>query len=156
MWDIKQERTHTWFSMLVEPGYVMSMGDAMGYLWTGKWPGIRAPEVEQVTINGKKASENVRLSINSLNTAAIAVMSSADSLIYHWEILPELRGGDLSEGGEIERKPQSLEGLFTTDINQPQIAFTTPSKVGPYRLFVYVQDRQSRVATANVPFYVLP
>ena len=35
-----------------------------------------------------------------------------------------------------------------------EIQFITPSKQGPYRLFVYIYDGENHAATANIPFWL--
>ncbi|QHT71202.1 hypothetical protein GXP67_33400 [Rhodocytophaga rosea] len=156
MWDVKQERTHTWFSMFIDTGEELSMVDALHYLWTGKPPVNSSPVVEPLQINGKMPQDNVVLDATSIHTASIKAFDAEDSLQYRWEILPELTGYELNEGGEGETKPEIIKGLYMSSINQAQIQFKAPPVEGPYRMFVYVLDGHHHVATANIPFYVIP
>jgi hypothetical protein len=156
MWDVKQERTHTWFSMFIDSGEELSMVDALHYLWTGKAPENSSPVVEPLRINGKLPQENVVLDATSIHTAYIKAFDAEDSLQYRWEVLPELTGTELKEGGEGETKPEMLKGLFVGATNQAKIQFRVPPVEGAYRMFVYVLDGHHHVATANIPFYVIP
>lgn len=156
MWDVKQERTHTWFSMFAVSGETVSMVDALHYLWTGKKPENTSPVVEPLRINGKQPRENVIISKDSIYAATIKASDAEDSLHYRWEILPELTGLQLNEGGDSEHKPRAVEGLFVGKADQSQLRFKAPALEGPYRLFVYVMDGRQHMATANIPFYVMP
>jgi hypothetical protein len=155
MWDVKQERTHTWFSLFIDSGEEMSMVDALHYLWTERWPENKSPVIEPITINGKKAIDNVVVVSDSIYTAAVVAYDEEDLLQYKWEILPEITGLNLNEGGDGEMKPESIKGLIVTAENYSQISFKTPSKEGAYRLYVYAFDGHKNVATANIPFYVM-
>jgi len=38
----KQERTPTWYGMFLSSGEATETVDVMEYIWTGRWPEIRA------------------------------------------------------------------------------------------------------------------
>jgi hypothetical protein len=74
----------------------------------------------------------------------------SDSLYYSWEILRE--GTDFPYGGQREKKPPAVPGLIVDSTIQ-KICFKAPEERGPYRLFVYIYDRNNHYATANIPFF---
>src|SRR5688572_31455207 len=61
LWGQKQERTPTWYGLFTEAGEESEVIDVMQYLWTGKWPKNRAPHLEFMQIDGKKAIDNIYL-----------------------------------------------------------------------------------------------
>ena len=61
LWGQKQERTPTWFGMFTAEGRETEAIDVMHRVWTGDWPSNRAPRVERVRLDGKKARDDVKL-----------------------------------------------------------------------------------------------
>lgn len=152
LWGQKQERTPTWYGLFTEAGQESGVVDAMHYLWTGQWRQNRAPQLDSMRIDGKKAQDNIYL--KPATTYPVQVWASdpnKDSLSYRWELLPE--STDLKEGGDAESRPTAVEGLFSQEIGG-KILLKAPATQGAYRLFVYVTDGDNKVATANVPFFV--
>jgi hypothetical protein len=155
-WGYKQERTPTWFSLFTETGEKTEIVDVLQYLWTGTWPANMSPRVDYILLDNKTANDDIFLDINKAYTAWVAVNDpEGDMLTYRWEVLHELTGYSLSEGGDKEEKPWPVEGLVTEKEGN-QIIFKAPSREGPYRLYVYIYDGKNNVATANTPFYVIP
>jgi len=151
LWGNKQERTPTWYGIFLEDGKETESVDVMHYLWNGKWPKNRTPVIENYTIEGKTAYENVILQAGKEYKALAKVSDyENDSLTYSWEILQE--STDLKHGGDEEERPESIKGLFVSE-NNGLLSFKAPSK-GEYRLFVYATDGQHHAATANIPFKV--
>jgi hypothetical protein len=153
LWGQKQERTHTWHSMFSEDGHPTNLVDMMTYLWSGKWPENRAPEIDSLTVNGKNAFNKVYLHAGKPYTAAVFARDpEQDTLQVRWEILPE---GDYRHitGGDREERPEAIAGLFEPGQGR-QLSFRAPGKPGAYRVFVYVRDSKGREASANVPFFV--
>lgn len=152
LWGQKQETTPTWYGMFLESGQITEVADVMEYLWTGEWPDQRAPSIEEFTINGWEALDNIYLEASSENEARVRAIKPHDiEYEIKWEFLPE--STDIGAGGDPEERPETITGLI--DENQgDSIRFTTPEDSGPYRLFVYVLDENDKAATANIPFYV--
>jgi hypothetical protein len=152
LWGHKQERSHTYFSMILASGHETEGIDVMQYLWTGKWPMYRAPKIKTALINGKSYKEDIYLKPGSQTIAEVIMLENANKkLYYYWELIPESH--DLRDGGEGETKPP----VILTAIQNPdlsKIKLYVPEKPGPYRLFVHVYDDHNKVATANIPFYV--
>jgi hypothetical protein len=77
-----------------------------------------------------------------------------DSLTVKWGVYTDLGAADYAVGGDVEVRPVQLQQL--SDIASGNtFTFTTPTRQGAYRLFVYVHDGKKHAATANIPFYVL-
>jgi hypothetical protein len=152
LWGQKQERTPTWYGLFTEKGEIMESVDVMQFLWTGKWPNNRVPQIYDVELNGKTRYDNIRLAADE--QVALTFRShdfENDPLIINAEVLPESK--DLSDGGDYESRPETLNNLITNS-GQDRVTFKTPSRKGAYRIFVFIKDGQNHAATANVPFYV--
>jgi hypothetical protein len=153
-WAQKQEYTHTWFGMFLEDGTRTETVNVMQYLWSGQWPENRAPRVDSITLEGKKAVENVYLKPGTEHSIKVAVVDpEGDTLNYEWEILPEPKV--FGYAGRGEKKPAPVEGLFKND-NTNKLVFTAPEKEDAYRAFVTIYDGNGNAGTANFPFYVRP
>jgi hypothetical protein len=158
LWGQKQERTPTWYSMIMEdlPGltgglFFSPAVDVMHFNWTGSWPENRAPEVEEMLINGVTAESNIALPPGAPIVSQILVWDpDNDPLIYVWELLEEPRR--LGTGGSQEARPFRLATVRHDDSSQ--VNLNAPLNAGEYRLFVYVLDNQGHTATANIPFQV--
>ena len=152
LWGQKQERTPTWYGLFTEKGEIMESIDVMQYLWTGKWPENRVPQIFDINLNGKTRYDNIRLTAGEQATLTFRTQDyENDPLTVNAEILHE--STDLGDGGDYESRPESLKNLITNS-QQDRIVFNTPSKKGAYRIFVYIRDGQNHAATANVPFFV--
>jgi hypothetical protein len=150
----RQERTHTWYNMFTGDGLKKGSIGSMQYMWTGRWPENRAPEIESLTINGMSARDNVSLVPGSINTARVVVADpDNDPLTIEWELLPEPSQFG-AYAGQGEKKPPAVEG-FIRSAENGEIKFEVPGQPGNnYRLFVYGYDNRGNAATANIPFFV--
>ena len=154
LWGQKQERTPTWYGMFLESGEKTESVDVMQYVWTGEWPENRAPQLQQLLLNGQAAYDNIYLNASEkIDAKAYATDPDGDNLTYRWEILPEVPLENQSDGGDFERRPKTIIGK---DSEENAITITAPEKAGEYRLFVYVFDGHYNAATANIPFCVKP
>lgn len=152
LWGQKQERTPTWYGLFLESGERTETVDVMQFLWTGKWPENRAPQLKDFFINGLTAYDNIYLSVSEEFEAKVLVDDSdGDTLSYKWEIIPEVPVDQQSEGGDFEPRPSTC---FNQKSLENVMKVTAPAKPGEYRLFVYVFDGNNNSATANIPFYV--
>ena len=151
LWGQKQERTPTWYGIFLESGEKTESADVMQYVWTGNWPVNRAPVMQQLTIEGHLAIDNVILKPGKKYTATASVNDmEKDALSYRWVIMHEVAKENMSDGGDFEPSPETVLELSGDGIGN-QIEFETPTK-GEYRLFVYVSDGNGGAATANIPF----
>jgi hypothetical protein len=152
LWGQKQERTPTWYGVFTEKGEESEVVDVMQYLWTGAYPENKAPHIYAFSLDDKKAVNSIQLKAGTKYKALVdAIDPDNDKLSYHYEILPEAT--NVGEGGDHEDRPESIT-LALEDLNKDQLNITAPVKNGAYRLFVYVNDGNNNVATANIPFYV--
>lgn len=146
LWGEKQEVTPTWFGMFLTTGETLPTVDAMAYVWNGKWPTQRAPELK--ALNFEAASKEVK--VRAPLTATIDVTDpNGDPLEVRWVLRRET--GEYRYAGEGERRPEVV------DANLPRgrtLKFEAPAVPGNYRLYVYVRDGKGAAATANAPFAV--
>lgn len=153
LWGQKQERTPSWYGLFTELGEKTEAINVMEYFWSGKWPQNMAPRMLDIKIEGKGGRfDNVKLNKNKTYSASFVIEHpDKQSLKVRAEILAEPT--ELSDGGDFEKRPETIEGLIIeAGINT--IKFKTPTNKGAYRLFVYVTDQNNNAATANIPFFV--
>jgi hypothetical protein len=153
LWGQKQERTPTWYGLYTENGEKTEAINVMEYLWTENWPEQKAPRVNNATIKDMGGRfDNVKLEANKEYSAVFEVeLPSKGVLTARAEIMPE--PVELSDGGDFEQRPQTIEGLIVSATTS-EVVFKTPSEKGAYRLFFYAVDDNSNVGTVNIPFYV--
>jgi hypothetical protein len=152
LWGQKQERTPTWYGMFFESGESTESTDVMQYVWTGEWPENRAPALQEFSLDGKSAFDNVNLIPGNKYKAIVEVMDHEnDKLQYCWEILPEVPENMQSDGGDFEQRQPTVMKMESVE---PAITFNAPDSPGEYRLFVYAFDGNNNGATANIPFII--
>ncbi len=152
LWGQKQERTPTWYGLFTEAGEENEVVDVMHYLWSGKWPNNRAPQLESFLLDNRQAKDFIYLESGKKYPIEVFVKDpDGDKLQIRWELLHE--STDLKEGGDREERPQALSGHIKSN-SDTKGSITAPIKAGAYRLFVYASDGNNNVATANIPFYV--
>ncbi|MDX1421361.1 MAG: hypothetical protein R3181_15450, partial [Rubricoccaceae bacterium] len=152
LWGQKQERTPTWYGMFMPTGEETEAVDVMHYLWNGTWPDNRAPRLEGMTLDGRRATDAVTLDPGqSVPAQVTSTDPDGDALRYEWEVREEAR--ILSEGGDDEPEPAVIPGVVAP-ADAAEVTVTAPTEPGAYRLFVNVYDGQNSAAHANLPFYV--
>lgn len=152
LWGQKQERTPTWYGLFTEAGEETGVVDVMQQLWSGARPANRAPQLETVLLDGKKALDVIYLVPGkSYKVELRASDPDQDQLSTRLELL--LESTDLKSGGDRESRPKAITGLLK-DISSSMFSLLAPKQEGAYRLFLYVSDGKNKVATANIPFYV--
>jgi hypothetical protein len=152
LWGQKQERTPTWYGMFLESGEDTEAVDVMQYVWTGKWPENRCPQLNSFHLNEKTSFDNVYLGPGEKFKAVAEVDDpDGDTLKFVWEIIPEVPEHLQSDGGDLEqRQPTVIKQQAVVN----QIVSNAPEEPGAYRLFVYALDGHDNAATANIPFFV--
>jgi hypothetical protein len=153
MWGQKQERTPTWFGLLLESGEETESVDVMHRIWAGDWPGNRSPRVEALRLDGRGAREGVTLVAGDTYAASFDVRDpDGDPLRFRWEVKPESEA--TQAGGDFEPPIPELEGCLA----DPAAPATTIAVAAPgrYRLFAYAYDDHGHAAHANIPFLVGP
>ena len=152
LWGQKQERTPTWYGVFTADGRRTEAVDVLQRAWTGDWPENRAPQVQALSVNGKLASDHVRLEPGHAYPASVkATDKDGDALRFEWRLLRESEA--TQAGGDAETMPEELRS-FILEGAPGEITLRAPSQPGAYRLFVYIGDGQGNAAHANLPFLV--
>lgn len=151
-WGQKQETTHTWFSLFDEHGRKTESVSAATAIWTGNNGKDTFPKINYMLLNKKGAHDNIILKPNQPANAELLIESgSLAPEKIEWEIYPE----DWYRKGNVNNivRPAAVKTKFssTADLH---VAFNTPAKEGPYRLFVTITNRNGNIATSNTPFYI--
>lgn len=152
LWGQKQERTPTWYGMFLADGSSTETVDYMQFAWTGAWPANRAPRVEALELDSKRAADNVVVAPGQRVTASIvATDPEGAKLGYSWQLVREIKLKQT--GGDDEPMPPTVRvKMDGADGANP--SFTAPRRPGAYRLLVYVHDGSGGAGHANIPFYV--
>lgn len=147
-WGSKQERTSTWFGLLLPSGEKTPLVDELTREWTGKYPANRAPRIASF----KSAAGNAQVEAGDKLTARVeASDSEKDALSYSWEVRQET--SDARTGGDAEAAPPAHpEAIVKAD--GANLSFVAPQRSGAYRVFVNVRDGKGGAAVANLPFFV--
>jgi hypothetical protein len=152
-WGWKQERTPTWFGLVLESGELTEAVDVMHYIWTGSWPANRTPRVQSLLLDGRSSRDGVKLEAGRTYEAAFDVVDpEGDPLRYRWEVKPE--SDSIKKGGDFEERIPNIDGV----LRNPTAATTILAvpQPGKYRLFAYAFDGHGHAAHANIPFLVEP
>jgi hypothetical protein len=158
LWGQKEERTPTWYGMFLETMADLGLAaescptvDTMAFEWSNITPANRAPAVSALTLDGKRATDNVTLTAGQMVTAQVtATDPDGDALSFSWEILQEPT--QLGTGGSAETRPPRVGAVQKG--TTPSLSVTAPATAGQYRLFVYALDGKGHAGTANLPFLV--
>ena len=152
LWGNKQERTPTWYGMFLDSGEETAAVDVMHRIWTSAWPANRSPGLETIQLDGRAASQSVRLHCGQTYTARVSASDpDGDPLTYRWEVMEESTSTNV--GGDAEAVPARVPGLIA-DPRRSEISLGGPAEPGAYRLFAYIYDGQGHAAHANIPFHV--
>ncbi len=174
-WGWKHQVTPTWICLLNAYEYTLrkhggplSGGEetagveACATVWRGGTaPKHLAPRLEALTLAGAVAADSVQLARGAVVPARCAATHpQGGALTFCWLVLPE---------DSKMCKLQRAEGLvMRNDVLAPvpgcvlsqdasgNASIRAPDAPGAYRLFVWVADAHAKLATANVPFAVLP
>jgi len=154
LWGQKQETTATWYGLFSNGGQSSEVLDVVEKSWTGKWPENRAPSLDSLSLDGQKKGEDIYLIAEEMYSANVFVSDDKDKkLKYSYKIYPE--STNTKSGGDLEKEPPAMTGLIKKKSNGT-VTFKAPKEEGPYRLFIYVNDSEDRLAYANIPFFVNP
>ena len=152
LWGNKQERTPTWYGMFLDSGEATAPVDVMHHTWTGAWPTNRSPRLVGAWLDGKTASQSVRLQSGQTYSAKVEASDpEGDTLTYRWDVMEE--STETKIGGDAEAKPAHVEGVIAAPARS-EISLKAPAQPGAYRLFAYVFDGEGHAAHVNIPFFV--
>jgi len=153
LWGQKQERTPTWYGVFAPDGRLTEAADVLQRIWTGSWPSNRAPRLLGMTLDGRRATEDVRLRAGVEYAAVVeAGDPEDDALSFEWILRRESEA--TQSGGDVEVVPDRV-AFTSVRRGAGKIELRAPAEPGAYRLFVYVGDGRGAVAHANVPFLVV-
>ena len=156
LWGHKQERTPTWYGVLMPGGKKTQAVDTLHYLWRGHWPSDRAPTVTSMTLAGKMATDSIRLSPGQQYRARVVIDSlDGEPINIQWSVRTESTA--TQSGGDKESIPPLIDVDLKTERHEGQDSvalFTAPRQSGAYRLFVVGTDPQGNAANENIPFWV--
>jgi hypothetical protein len=155
LWGQKQETTATWYGLFSNGGQSSEVLDVVEKSWKGEWPANRAPSLDSLSLDDQQKGEDIYLIAEEMYAANIFVTDdSDDKLKYDYKIYPE--STNTKAGGDLEKEPPAMTGLIKKNDGKGTVNFKAPKEEGPYRLFVYVNDSEDRLAYANIPFFVNP
>jgi hypothetical protein len=153
LWEQRQERTHTWFSMFDKEGLEAHTVEVMRILWSGTEPPNYVPRVDSLYLDGRTSIHDIYLQPGQVYPARVLCHDpDQDELEYRWDVRAEVKPTEYAGIGEIPAVP--VTDLFLTN-NREQIRFRAPSEPGAYRLFVKILDHHGHYGGGNIPFYVI-
>jgi hypothetical protein len=145
-WGWKQERTATWFGMLLSDGRKTGAVDAMTEAWTGTPAANPCPIIKSLKLLSPEK--------NPPGATARAVLEaenpSGGPLDVKWVVQPE--ADQVGAGGDAEAALPTLSGAVVRS-NEREAEVKLPTD-GGYRIFAYVRNGADGAAVANVPVYV--
>lgn len=152
-WGNKQERTHTWFSTIMDNGNRTENAHVFEDIWKNRQTAFEGPLIDRALLNGDRTGKkSVFGPGENANANLLMLPENPDKkYITEWEIIPENWNYAIDA---VEEKPEALNGLVI-DSDTDSVTFVTPEKEGPYRLFVTIADENRNIATTNIPFYIL-
>lgn len=149
-WGQKLEKTTTWFSIFDEQGRKSQVYYDLQKTWNEKIDSTCfPPQIKYMLVNNKGARDQLIFEPNIIEKAKILFEGKVDSTYkFVWKIY----GESWSSGDKVPLV--NFSGCFENE-KGAEVFFRVPSKEGPYRIFVYVYDKNGYFATTNTPFYVL-
>jgi len=149
LWGHKQERTETWYGLILPSGETIQSVDVLSEFWTGSPPENLAPIVRGIRINPDRsgsvfdAGQRVRCLVN-------ASEPDGDTTRVEWRVFPESTAQSI--GGDREEALRRLDLEIEPDGDAAWI--TLPNEPGAYRIFVTVRDGKGHAGTANLPIKI--
>ena len=149
LWGNKQEKTATWYGLILKSGETTESVDVLSELWTGKPVSNGAPQVLRVSVQEDVAALNPGQRLNAFVETSDP---DGDTISVSWELVRESTvvsaGGDFEDA--IAAVPVDIERIGETSCS-----LTLPSEPGAYRIFVTVRDGKGHAGTANLPIQVI-
>tara|TARA_B100001115_G_scaffold132499_1_gene100208 strand:- start:1515 stop:2789 length:1275 start_codon:yes stop_codon:yes gene_type:complete len=149
-WGWRHEQTHTWFNVFSKDGERSALYYALAMQY-GDSPVPEIPKIKSLKIDHSTKANNFWFESNQWHEAQLEIPESLnkDSLEIRWSIRTEdwffLKADS----------PPPLPDLIECAKDRQKIRFKTPSKAGPFRLYVSIHNRSRHFAAANLPFYVV-
>ncbi len=149
LWGNKQEKTETWYGLLLPTGETTESVDVLSELWTGQRPANVAPRVTQLDLGDADAGQ-LRPG-QRIRAQLTASDPDGDELRVQWRVIPE--SGAKSAGGDFEStiEPAQIEVEAEGTLGA---RITLPERAGAYRLFATVRDGRGHGGTINLPILI--
>jgi hypothetical protein len=146
LWGHKQERTATWFGMLLRDGTKLNAVDTMTELWSGKPPQAACPVITEL-----QPISDTRLAPGQTLKIRLVTRNPAKGLVrVRWVVQPE-QTKTLTAGREESILPEMQSAIKRGDAEGCEII--APSVAGGYRVFAYASNDEG-ASVGNVPFLV--
>lgn len=149
LWGHKQEKTSTWYGLLLETGETTESVDVLTELWTGKPADNCAPRVRSMQLDADAGAiaggQHIRVELDASDP-------DGDPLTVQWEVVSE--STVLSAGGDHEDAIVPVP-VKITDQETLSCTITMPSKAGAYRIFATIRDGHGHAGTANLPVLIV-
>jgi len=149
LWGHKQEKTSTWYGLLLASGETTESVDVLTELWTGKPVANGAPRVRSMQLDEDAGAivggQQVHVELNASDP-------DGDPLDVQWELVSESTA--VSAGGDHEDVIAAV-AIEITDQEALSCTITMPNEAGAYRLFATVRDGQGHAGTANLPILIV-
>lgn len=111
----------------------------------------KAPKIETIAIDGKKAPSRVPLNPGEKYLIKVAASDPEnDQLKARWELFSQT---ELSEAIKEKRKPVPIPDMVTGALQN--VILDVPVKQGNYRLFLHLTDSHKNLTTASIDLVVL-
>ncbi len=149
LWGNKQEKTATWYGLLLETGETTERVDVLSELWTGNPVSNSAPRVESMKID---VDANQITTGQQVHVKLDASDLDGDPLTTHWEVTRE--STVVSAGGDHEDAISAIQVEITNQKSR-SCTITMTLEPGAYRIFATVRDGQGHAGTANLPILIV-
>ena len=142
--------SYGWYSTFLPDGRPTQTTYEVAAMWGEEMKPYTGPKLGYILLEGQGAPSSITLGPGKEVTASIhEVTPDLPELTVQWEIRPE------NWEGHQSWKASLLPQTNFYSRNPGEVGFSTPTQEGPYRLYLYLGDKDGQVATANIPFYVL-
>lgn len=149
LWGYKQEKTSTWYGLLLDTGETTESVDVLQELWTGNPVENSAPRVRTLSIDAEPTAVPAG---SELKVTIDAQDPDGDTLVTEWSVIPE--STEVSMGGDHEDTIQSVE-VVIEKASPTSCTITMPKTEGAYRIFAIVRDQNGNAGTVNLPVYII-
>jgi hypothetical protein len=154
-WGNRQEYTHTWYSIFSDDNIPTEVKEVLKDCWMDTSTQHQSVKIKFMLLDSLGARDNIILRPASDHSANLVLddKQAKEALRFHWQIKKE----DWFYWGRTYnnfKKPPPETNLLKDSTSQ-HTRFVTPTKEGPYRIYITVYDNKGYCATANTPFYVI-
>lgn len=148
LWGYKQEVTHTWYGMFLPSGEKLPPVDVMTKAWSGAYPEILCPVLEDVRFGASLRA----VPVGSEWDIFVKARDPQD-LPLDFDFLVVSEQTDVAVGGDREEAPpRHPYALLHAD--GPEARIRVPDTPGAYRLFITVRNTANAATVSNFPFLV--